>query len=1370
MKKTNILVFDGQSENLIATLSNKDNEQCPFTESESVEQLNKDFTLDFSVPASHEDSRHLVRGNLVGFFDLDGNLQVFQIYKTEEDHTGDELSKVVFSEHLFYEMADDIVQDLRVNNGTALDAMTKALSASRWNVGTVDELGTGSVNFYYSNALVNIQDTANEFGGELQFRFVTDGKKITNRLVDLKARRGADTGHRFTFTKDLVSVKRTEEMDGLKTALYGRGKGEETEAGTGYSRKTTFRDVVWRVIDGDPVDKPLGQEWVGLPEALSKFGRENGTRHRYGTFDFDTTDPEELLRETFQQLQRVSVPVVTYELSVITLEQLTGYDHTKVRLGDTVFVIDRELGLTIEARVLEIKRDLENPENTEIILGNFIEDITDYNKKIEEVEAKLTDRQGIWDKVEDIDVEVDDDTIVNEAPSVPTNVSAQGLFKSIILKWSFDPSIRISAYEVYASKVNGFTPDSSNLVFRGKTGGFVLDGQTNETWYFRIRALNPHGVTSAFTQQFSASTIALTQPDFENLTVTNAMIEEVSADKITFGTLDGNKADIVNLNADNIVAGKLKAQYVQIGSSTTYEVGYDPTTKATPSDVQTAKEEAVSEANNYTDGQLVDYVDATTYGQDLQAIQDQIDGAITTWFYDGEPTLTNAPASEWTTTELKNKHLGDLYYDGVTGYAYRFQLSGGNYSWVMLQDSDVQKALADASEAKDTADQKRRVFVSQPVPPYDIGDLWTQGTSGELMRAKVARASGSYNAGDWEKATKYTDDTRAVQAESNAKGYADGKLAEAKTAWEQYAEARAEYHAGLAEAHADGLVTAEEQARIDALEQTMIDAKLYADEKKQEAITASNGYTDDKTQEVKDLTRPVMKEVYDAGFQHGLEFWSWEYQGDDVETFTEGTVAPSEDAEEGGNLLSIQGSEFIYSKNAFPVNVNRVYRVTMRVRQTVDSTSGGSNVYAGVATLDGNFQALTGGAGTHRYCAVAGNSIAVADGWQTFTGLITGVGANADNFRDGTVFVRPMAIVNYSGGNGTTEVDYIKFEDVTEVYNLQTKVDEVDLRTTDTSIISTVRSAIETDLNNKADASALDGYATTDYADQVLTDAQDYTDTEVGNVTDILGTNPDTEGKTVFEQITAVDQKADQIDFKFTSSGGVNLLKNSIGYSGTDFWWVAGTVETRQDIELDAQGSGSAFILKGATMTQEVTIAPDWYTFSCKVKKGSAGYGYVKVIYDGQEEIVEFLDGTEYDYKEVEIIIETTGNKVTVELHGNTELALTGIILNKGNVALAWQHSAGEIYNTNVLMDLNGIRVIANTYNGYTAITPEEFAGYAEVPNENNEPEMKKVFTLNKDVTEMSKANIEKELTMTPVKIIPVTSPDFNGIAFISEE
>ena len=168
--------------------------------------------------------------------------------------------------------------------------------------------------------------------------------------------------------------------------------------------------------------------------------------------------------------------------------------------------------------------------------------------------------------------------------------------------------------------------------------------------------------------------------------------------------------------------------------------------------------ETNSESLIKVENELNEFIASTTGS--LENIQKQMDGSITTYYYSGVPSLSNLPASEWLVEEYSN-HEGDLYYDKDTGYAYRFEIENNEYKWLEVSDGSVIEALAIANAAKDTADSKRRIFVSQPTTPYDVGDLWVQGENGDIVVCQLSRATGNYDAGDWITASKYTDDTVA---------------------------------------------------------------------------------------------------------------------------------------------------------------------------------------------------------------------------------------------------------------------------------------------------------------------------------------------------------------------------------------------------------------------------------------------------------------------------------------------------------------------------------------------------------------------------------------------------------------------------------
>lgn len=176
--------------------------------------------------------------------------------------------------------------------------------------------------------------------------------------------------------------------------------------------------------------------------------------------------------------------------------------------------------------------------------------------------------------------------------------------------------------------------------------------------------------------------------------------------------------------------------------------------------------QALEDVKDYADKNLADYADSVS--KDLSILQSQVDGQVEDWYYDYEPSMQNYPASQWTTTEERRKHIGDRFFWKSKGYAYRFMEDNGIWGWILLQDTDITKAMQAAMEAQDTADGKRRVFVTTPQPPYDIGDLWTNGE--DILTATVTRDKGSvYVSSDWRKLNHYTDDTVANQALEEAR-------------------------------------------------------------------------------------------------------------------------------------------------------------------------------------------------------------------------------------------------------------------------------------------------------------------------------------------------------------------------------------------------------------------------------------------------------------------------------------------------------------------------------------------------------------------------------------------------------------------------
>ena len=198
-----------------------------------------------------------------------------------------------------------------------------------------------------------------------------------------------------------------------------------------------------------------------------------------------------------------------------------------------------------------------------------------------------------------------------------------------------------------------------------------------------------------------------------------------------------------------------------------------------------------SDAQKAADQNAIDMANAVVaINQDIDDLQSQIDGNITSWFYTTDPSMSSPPVTVdpdnpdgtvWDTDAKKANHVGDLYYNTSSGYVWRFVYQSGAYQWVRVQDSDVTRALEMAADAQDTADSKRRVFIAQPTPPYDVGDLWCAGNAGDILTCTTAKTTGQlYDAADWSKLNKYTNDDRA-DAAYNLASAANGTAGQALT-------------------------------------------------------------------------------------------------------------------------------------------------------------------------------------------------------------------------------------------------------------------------------------------------------------------------------------------------------------------------------------------------------------------------------------------------------------------------------------------------------------------------------------------------------------------------------------------------------------
>lgn len=241
-----------------------------------IEELHGETRLIVNIPADIPEGVHAVPGNFIGLEDMDG---IFQVYEINDVHTISQPErdiKVLQCDHLFYELATEKIKTLTFTSVSAGFAINQILLGTRWVAGTIDDLGLQSGATFEENPLKALYTAAELWGGELRFRLTIDGTRIVGRFVDLLVQRGELRGKRFEIGHDAKGIDVFTDFRPVRTALTGRGTGTEIDTATNETERIDFSSVVWRITNGDPADKPLGQDWVGDEDARVLYGKPDG--------------------------------------------------------------------------------------------------------------------------------------------------------------------------------------------------------------------------------------------------------------------------------------------------------------------------------------------------------------------------------------------------------------------------------------------------------------------------------------------------------------------------------------------------------------------------------------------------------------------------------------------------------------------------------------------------------------------------------------------------------------------------------------------------------------------------------------------------------------------------------------------------------------------------------------------------------------------------------------------------------------------------------------------------------------------------------------------------------------------------------------
>lgn len=527
-----LYIFD-KNDNMLEILNFSDTEEDTMDR-----QINS--TYKYEIKLNINLSKNLIKENKLGFFDLNGEFQLFIIKEITDTIFSDDI-KELYCIHDYYSTNSKIITDKRITNGTCLQAITKALEDTNYNVGIIGEFETNvDINFYYISSWKALNNIAEKFGGEIRPRIeFNEDANTLSKYIDILNRLGQDSGIRFTYDTNVKEIKRNIADEEHYNVLYGRGAslpttdetGEETG---GYTRLIDFADVVWSIANGNPCDKPSGQKYIEDLDSIGKYGRLEGIYENK-----DIADTAELLQATYNKLQETKEPKVSYEADVEDIQDIEGYEHYSYKLGDTVIILDDDYDIDFESRIIQEKQSIKD--KTRIItMGYILPSMSDTNSE----NATVGDNSSSSDK----DDVVKDEDFPNTLPDPPILTVEREGFASVSLVWTYE-SKTYYIYEIYASQLENFNPTQDNLLFKGHASAFLHQVNFNETWYYRARCTNTHGQSTVFSEQVSATTYKIQDGTeiFENAAIKEALIESLNADKINAGKVKGTYIDARNI-------------------------------------------------------------------------------------------------------------------------------------------------------------------------------------------------------------------------------------------------------------------------------------------------------------------------------------------------------------------------------------------------------------------------------------------------------------------------------------------------------------------------------------------------------------------------------------------------------------------------------------------------------------------------------------------------------------------------------------------------------------------------------------------------------------------------------------------------------
>lgn len=514
-------------------------------------------------------------GDVLGFLCIDGRFRLFCLTDTEyEDATGQNIVDGV--DLAIREMTETVIPgEKQLLDVTAAEAVAAWLQGTGWQIG-VSTAGSEKrkLRTYYQPLWEIMAALMDAYAIRIVPYYVMQDGKIAGRRVDIMPDAGVYRGRLIEsgYDADKVTIER---INVPVTAVYPLGAplGEDE-----MSPYLTIAEVAWSKSAGDPADKPAGQDWIGDPDALARYGRDGQHRFTVAVFD-DITDPAELIRAGWDHLQTINRPKVIANGSLYDIEMIDGAVHAAIRVGDIIRLRPAAVEADVEARITEIKRDYVHRERTRFEIGDrgasVLRDIRGISNSVQHTQKQLTIYKNyVYHSRHLLDLTAD---VVSIHGDQLTEISA-GLDRVSSVVLLLDEKIQLAAgsLDVTADGRVIIKEGSGLYIERNGTQLGVYDSG-NLTAGVLVQKLNGGGTTVKIkadvidldgyvtVKEFEAEAAKLGFVTTKNLEAEMADIFDLWAQEFSTRYLSADSVVCGTLDADEIVCGPLSASGLKLG-------------------------------------------------------------------------------------------------------------------------------------------------------------------------------------------------------------------------------------------------------------------------------------------------------------------------------------------------------------------------------------------------------------------------------------------------------------------------------------------------------------------------------------------------------------------------------------------------------------------------------------------------------------------------------------------------------------------------------------------------------------------------------------------------------------------------------------